>query len=423
MIRTQTRALLLASLTSAIVSSAAPASELVSRFKDGAAGDQTSYGALLSETGRFVAFSSDASLVGVDSGADTDVFVHDRKKGKVERVTVAPDGSEPSGDCYLQGLSADGRFVCIYAAAHNLVAGESPADAQIVVRDRKKKKNILASRTQAGAPVSGYIYHASMSDNGRYVVFVTNASGVVEGSVNGFYQVYLRDLKAKTTELVSRNFLGAIAGDDCYSPRVSNDGRYVFFATQGVLAPGDGNGAYDVYVRDLEQGTTVLAAPGENGFIDAGAGEFDITPDGRFVAFVSDGAVTSAGTSYRAAYVHDRKKGTILPAALMWWGVPAGGVDPDSLSISDDGKRVAFTSYWSIVEDDPNGGVHDLFLCVPKKQMVSLESWTWNGAAVDKDIQGCAISGDGRLIGFHTPATGVVDEDTLGKTQVYVVKP
>lgn len=268
--------------------------EMVSVATDGALGDAHSRDSFISADGRFVVFRSQATtLVAGDANGTGDVFLRDRQLGTTRLVSLATGGVQGNGDCpFPPALSADGRFVAFQSYATNLVAGDTNGVGDIFVRDTLLDQTELVSVSTGGGLANGDSYwNPSLSADGRYVAFAGSASNLVPGDVNGVADVFVRDRTDGTTELVSVSTLGRKADDICTTPSLSADGRFVaFYGYATTLVPGDTNLRTDVFVRDLQNGTTVRASVSSAGA--QGNGHCDLFPsisaDGRLVAFASE---------------------------------------------------------------------------------------------------------------------------------------
>ena len=258
----------------------------ISASSAGVPGDSSSYGQAMSPDGRYVSFTSDATnLVPGDTNGAYDGFVHDRSTGTTSRVTVTDGGTQATARSYAPAISADARFVAFVSDATDLVPGDTNGVADIFLRDRRAGTTVLVSGAHADAPSDAPV----ISADGRYVAFTSEAA-LVPGDTNGVADVYLRDLRAGTTVRVSLTADGGQAVDGgSYAPTISADGRHVVFGSDaGNLVPGDSNGVADVFLRDLRAGTTdrvSLAADGDQPD-DASYGGV-LSRDSRFVAFAS----------------------------------------------------------------------------------------------------------------------------------------
>jgi Tol biopolymer transport system component len=146
-------------------------------------GDAPSADPAISAGGRFVAFASDAHLVGGDTGEIGDVFVRDRATGTTHRVSVSSHEIQGNGHSGSPVISADGRYVAFSSAATNLVRGDTNGTVDLFVRDR------LAGTTRRVSEVG---FGPTVSADGRYVAFSSDASDLVPGDTNGFADVFLR---------------------------------------------------------------------------------------------------------------------------------------------------------------------------------------------------------------------------------------
>jgi Tol biopolymer transport system component len=211
------------------------------------AGDSPS----ISARGRFVAFDSDASnLVQVDTNPRSDVFVRDLKTGTTHVVSVRSDGTQPRGNSYNPTISANGRFVAFSSGATNLVPGDTNRETDAFVHDRKTGDTRRVSVSFRRGESNGTSYVGSISARGRFVAFSSDATNVVAGDRGRHYDVFVRDLKARTTRRVSIALNGAWPKRDSYSPAISADGRFVAFSSPAsTLVRGDDNGDTDLFRR------------------------------------------------------------------------------------------------------------------------------------------------------------------------------
>ncbi len=207
-----------------------------------------------------------------------------------------PAGGNGTSD--LPIVSADGRYVLFASTAGNLVtnANPSPVSAltprsmQVFIRDRMAGTTTLVSVNAAGYGGNGDSFPDGISTNGQFVLFESAASDLTGNDTNNASDIFLRDLVNHTTTLISVNTNGVAAGGNSYNATMTPDGRYVAFVSAATdVTANDTNGIPDVFVRDRLAGTTVLASVGAMGSITsyppATSDAPDITPDGRFVAF------------------------------------------------------------------------------------------------------------------------------------------
>jgi hypothetical protein len=249
--------------TAALLAAAAPAAlaagttERVSVSSTGVQGNGDSGDnglEAVSPDGRFVAFDSAASnLVKSDTNGKYDVFVRDLQAGTTERVSVSSSGAQATGASFGSldpSISAHGHFVAFFSDATDLVPGDTNGATDIFVRDRAKGTTERVSVGPHGRQANGDsgVVGAAISADGRFVVFPSDATDLVEGSRGG--GLYVRDRQAGTTERVDLGPHGVPGNGSSDRPAISAGGRVVAFDSDATnLVPGDTNGKLDVFVR------------------------------------------------------------------------------------------------------------------------------------------------------------------------------
>lgn len=343
--------------------------ERVSVDSAGAEANNGSYESVISDDGRFVAFRSVATnLVPSDTNAVSDVFVHDRQTGATERVSLTNTGGQASNSSYEPAISSDGRYVAFRSRATNLVTGDSNATDDIFVRDRQTGTTERVSVTSAGAQSNGASYEPAISGDGRYVVFRSVASNLVAGDDNAVQDIFWHDRQTGATERVSVTSAGIQATNNSYEPAISGDGRYAAFRSRAAdLVAGDGNLRDDIFVHDTQTGVTKRVSVDSAGNEGNGNSSYpDLSSDGRFVVFRSDGSnLVPNDTNFQGdAFVRDRRTGVTVRVSVDSSGGEANGAS-DYPTLSSDGRLVAFQSLaTNLVTDDTNGladaFIHDL---------------------------------------------------------------
>jgi Tol biopolymer transport system component len=268
---------------------ASPTTVRVSADPAGGPGNGFSDFASVDGSGRYVTFFSTAgNLVPGDINATADIFLRDRVTGATERVDVSSSGAQANG--FAQGpgsLSATGRYVVFASAASNLVPGDTNNEIDIFLRDRTAKTTRRVSLSTRGAQAKRDSYGASVSADGRYVAFGSFAENLVPGDRNGRRDVFVRDLRTGRTRLVSVRPDGVQGDGESTTPVISDDGRYVaFLSTSTNFGTTNLSGGNDAYVKDLKTGALELVSLNAQGRqFYAGPAELAMSGDGRFVAF------------------------------------------------------------------------------------------------------------------------------------------
>lgn len=331
---------------------------------DGGDPNKQSYFAKISADGRYVVFESDASdLVAGDENRGTDIFVRDMVAGTTVRASVDVDGANSNGSSGFPVISADGRYVAFNSDADDLVADDRNELTDVFVRDLLTGTTVRASMDPSGGDPNGRSLRPDLSPDGRYVAYDSEASDLVEGDGNGVFDVYLRDLVAGTTARVSVDLAGGDPDGASTGGDVSADGKYVGFSSEASdVVHGDGNTFTDSFVRDMFARTTVRAS------VDRGGGDpeddvylISITPDGRYVTLYSyaDDLIRGDHKAYDV-FVRDLQALTTIRATVSRTGHdPNGGCFGGS--ISDSGRFVVFeTVAQNMVRKDWNE-LQDIF--------------------------------------------------------------
>ncbi|MDH2428313.1 S8 family serine peptidase [Sphaerisporangium sp. TRM90804] len=327
--------------------------ERVSVSSDGAQADSFSLTPTLSADGRHVGFSSGATnLVPGDTNAQTDAFAHDRQTGKTERLSVASDGTQADGLTSQPSFSADGGLAVFNSDAANLVPGDTNGRTDVFVRDRGTGRTERVSVGADGAQGEGNSREQSISADGRYVAFQSDAPNLVAADANGHVDVFVRDRQTGSTELIP-----APADTEASGPVISADGQTVAFTTSGVTG-------FQIYVHDRRTGVSTLASAAADG---SRANDMSFAPslsaDGRTVAFYSY-ATNLAGpdTNGRTdAFVRDLETGTTTRVSAGPESAEGDG-STELPSLSADGRFVAFQSTSANLALDDTNRRSDIFL-------------------------------------------------------------
>ncbi|MFZ1428318.1 MAG: hypothetical protein WAS21_16275 [Geminicoccaceae bacterium] len=222
----------------------------------GVQGNGHSTSQAMSPDGRFIVLWSEASnLVPGDTNNEADIFVLDRKLGTTERVSVGQDGTQGNDDGDSDSgaaISADGRFVAFCSSASNLVPSDTNNESDVFVRDRQTGTTQRVSVGRSGAQGNGHIFGATMSADGRFVAFSSHASNLVPGDTNESRDAFVHDRKTGMTRRVSVGPGGVQGNGKSHYPTISADGRFVAFVSDaGNLVAGDTNDVGDVFFRTL----------------------------------------------------------------------------------------------------------------------------------------------------------------------------
>lgn len=355
------------------------------------------------------------AVLAVGAGAAPEVLAAER----TERVSVGPGGRQGNADSGSPSISGNGRRVAFASDADNLVAGDRNGERDVFVRDRTARTTVMVSVGPAGVPANGYSSGPLISRQGRRVVFESMASNLVPNDTNGRPDVFLRDLEAGTTTRVSvATGGGQIEGASVQAAAISEDARLVAFALnftdedQGIRA--------EVHVRDVLAGTTTREdrnAAGRPG--DGHVYDIAMSADGRYLAFESDATnlVAGAADGTGHVYLRDRVADTLTLVDVDQAGAPAaaGGGSP---AVAGDGGTVGFSSRspglapGAVPPERYLAYVRDL----PSGRTTRLDLVP--GGFPDQDVFVRGLSRDGRQVLVDT-AAALSPLDTNGRPDLY----
>lgn len=339
----------------------------VSVATEGTQANAPSYNPSISADGRYVAFYSLANnLVDGDTNGATDIFVRDRQTGQTSRVSVASDSTPGNNLSFNPSISGNGRHVAFTSSANNLVLGDNNGYQDVFVHNRQLGLTRLVSVSSGGAAQGNNVsYYPSISANGQYVAFDSDASNLVTGDTNGVRDIFFHDQGNTMTYRVSVSTGGTQANGASYNPSISADGRYVAFESDATnLVDGDTMGYTDIFVHDLQTGQTSRVSVSTAGVQGNNASNHpSISSNGRYVAFetVANNLVDGDTNGFQDILIHDRQTGQTSRVSISTGGA-LGNNHSYSPSISADGRCVAFESLaGNLVSGDTNG-FQDIFV-------------------------------------------------------------
>ena len=344
--------------------------------------------------------------------------------GQTTRVSVDSAGVAANAGSTNGVLSADGRYVVFQSSATNLVTGVS--GTQVYRHDRMSGVTLLVSVASTGTPGNNVSRDPSVSANGRYVAFASFATDLVDGDTNSMSDVFVRDMQAGTTALVSSagspadgtSGLSGLSG----AREISDDGRYVAFTSFATnLAAGTNNGRQQIYVRDMTTDAVVRAS------VDAATGAAGdrtsqtpaISGNGQVVAFRSESTnfspLSTSGVTPEI-FARDLVSGT---TTLESPGAAATGRSATTPALSFDGRYMAFESTGVLDPRDLDNGTLDVYLSDRVAGTTVLASLS-NNPIPGATSASPSISGDGRWVGFQSLDDKLVVGDANGLFDVFL---
>ena len=264
----------------------------------------------ISGDGRLVAFTSAATnLVEGDTNDQRDAFVFDRQTGVTTRASLSFTGEQAILDSFTPKLSADGRYLAFTSFASNLVSFDDNEGSDVFVRDLQANTTTRVSEYTGGFQVDGDSQRPSISASGRYVAFDSDAWNIVWGDTNDVFDVFVHDRQTGVTTRVSVDDSGLQSDGASFRPSLSGDGRYVaYYSEASNLVSGDTNGAADVILFDRRSGATKrVSVAGGGGEANSDSERPALSGSGRLVIFESDASNLVAGDTnqFTDVFVHD----------------------------------------------------------------------------------------------------------------------
>jgi Tol biopolymer transport system component len=274
----------------------------------GKTGNNYSQYPTLTADGRYVAFESLASdLVANDHNACSDVFVYDASTGALARVSVTSNGAEANSPSHTASISADGRYVVFTSLATNLSASDTNNKADVYVRDLVLGTTTLVSTDASGTVGNNTSWDASISDDGGLVAFRSLATNFGATDTGAFYDVFLKDVVTGAIVRVSSKPGGAEADNESFQARVCGDGSKVFYTTLAtdILTPDANGSSADVLAYDVATGVTSrvdVSTAGKQTLRPAGTPS--PSTDGRYCSFQCDDTNLDPILNAAGGYTH-----------------------------------------------------------------------------------------------------------------------
>ncbi len=337
-------------------------------------------------------------------------------------VSSAADGSPGNGAGDRPQINGDGRFVTFDSTATNLVPGVTTADNRVYRKDLTTGEVVLVSQSDDDQPADGYSSFSWPDDSGNLVAFVSDVIDLTSVRATS-RSVYLRDIAAGTTELISVGLDGGAADAPATRSMLSGDGRFVAFSSYASnLTTSGGNGQEQVYVRDRVAGTTrLVSVAADGGLGDERSYRGMVSADGRYVAFASFAANLVVDGSPRAEniYLRDLVAGTTTRIANLpsGKGSPNGGSRP---YLTPDGRSLIFNSLDGLVPDDTNGELSDVYLYDVPTGTLERQSVSVSGGDGDGDSLRGFVSDDSRYVVFNSFSGNLVARDTNASGDVFL---
>ena len=268
---------------------------IVSKHSNGTLGNKVSQFPSISANGQYIVFTSAATnLVDGDTNGRKDIFRHNRITGETERVSVASDGAQGNGHSNTNAgnhglISADGRYVVFTSKAKNLVDNDLNKKRDVFLKDMVTGAVTLVSKHSNGTQANNHSNHPAISHDGRYVVYSSTATNLVDGDTNKKKDIFLFNTNDQSTVRVSVDTTNGNANGNSDRPSINVDGQFIVFESSASdLIDDDFNGKRDVFVMNTATMTIARASESALGFGGNQTSHLaQMSGDGRYVIFSS----------------------------------------------------------------------------------------------------------------------------------------
>ncbi len=330
-------------------------------------GNDASSAGTITPDGRYIVFQSEATnLVAGDTNGVSDIFLHDTQSGDTTRVSVDSNGGEGNNESAFPSISSDGRYITFQSDATDLVTGDTNAVRDIFLHDTQTGDTTRVSVDSNGVQGNALSYTAKISDDGRYIVFNSYATNLVVGDTNGRLDIFLHDTQTGDTTRVSVDSNGVEGNGESTFPALSSDGQFIVFQSEATnLVVGDTNAVIDIFLHDTQTGDTTRVSVDSNGneSNNESYAYVNISSTGRYIVYESQASnlvVGDTNSSYDI-FIHDTQIAETIRVSVDSLGIE-GNNDSYKPSISSDGRFVVFHSdATNLITSDTNGDT-DVFL-------------------------------------------------------------
>ncbi len=301
------------------------------------------------------------------------------------------------------------------SSATNLVAGDTNSVNDVFLHDTQTGATTRVSVDSLGVESDGFSDGVSISANGRYITFYSEATNLITGDTNGFSDVFLHDTQTGTTTRVSVDSLGVEGDSSSSTSSISSSGRYIFFTSDATnFTSEDDNAQTDVFLHDTQTGDTTLINPyTANGGSSISSYANSISSDGRYVVFSSSASnfVLNDINSSSDIFFYDTQDLELNTISI------SNDPQTTTFQVNDDiyytqmsgnGQYITFVSDASNIVLNDFNNANDIFLYNIQTQQtdivsVSSSEEVGNGASI-----GGSISNDGRYIAFYSTSSNLV---------------
>lgn len=379
----------------------------------------------ISGTGRYVVYMSSATnLVRNGPTLGTHLYVRDLVTGRTSLVDVGIDGKPGNLPSTSPTVSGNGRFVLFTSDATNLVAHGPTSGAHVYLRDLARGRTVLVDRAADGGLPNGESMEASLDDAGDTAVFMSTSTNLVPGKGAGEWNIYSRNLITGRTQLVTEGLSGADSNGLSFGPAVNPAGTQVVYdSLASDLVSGDANKAGDVFLYDLRtHQTSRIDVPVAGGWGDDLSLGGSFSDNGRYVGFASHSTNMAPGlpTDHSShAYVRDLQTGTTTLVDVNDAGT-VGNSGATWSNINGNGRSVVFISTATNLAPGASNGAWTVYRRDLDTNTTTVLSVNADGQQAAGDSWWPMPSANNRTVAFLSFAANLSDQDTNTAAHVFV---
>ena len=394
-----------------------PGSFMISRSMDGTPANSTSSRMSLSADGRFVTFMSEASnLVPEDSNERSDVFLYNRVTDRISRVSESLSGGGGLAESTSPSISRDRSRLVFHSRSSNTIDDTTEIRNDIYLRDYANdtlKKVTVVPESSGVVEANRGSQLPRLSGNGKWIIFQSVATNLGPEDDNGAWDLYLYDIDNQLFEIISQSSTGELGNGDSTNGHITFDGRYIVFnsfATNLVLD--DENVYEDVYLIDREENHIELISKSFDGATANGPSIANgISDDGRFILFSSYASNIAQDdmNGELDLFLYDHSTDETVPINTESQ-IATGAVGSGSGSISPDGEWITFSTIANALNSEYSSEFSNVVVYHIETGEISVISLT----NLDKQANGSSFSGefsaDGRYMAFLTRSSDLAGE-------------
>ena len=399
----------------------------VSQSSAGVQANEASFSPHICEDGRYVVFASLASnLVGFDTNGASDIFIHDRQALTTTRISVSASGTQGNAESSAPVVSSNGRYVAFVSSASNLVSVDTNNASDIFVYDRDAAASTIVTRASVGAAnlqADGASFNPSISADGRFIVFESDAANLVVGDTNAKRDIFLYDLQNSTTTRLSVTADALEANNNSYNGVISSDGSTIAFESDASNIVPDGNLKRDVFTYTRASGVVTRVSVDTAG-VEANGDSLgaSLSSTGRYVTFESSATnlVTADLIGINDVFVRDREGSTTRRASINSSGAESDGASSETFEALD-GSRTLFSSASSNLVASDTNAKSDIFAFNPAAGSVTRVSVLPSGLQTTNNSNSGTLSSNSQYMAFASEEENLITADTNKATDIFVI--